>query len=385
MRHGALFDGEDGLARVAVQNIEKAGLVTLDDDGDIFAVEAQRREQRRCSAVEIPKIVMDDLKSPDEFAGFAAESDDRVGPLVVAGAQAAVVIGAGASCGNEEQVALLVDNHDGPGVASAAAPGRSLAFGSGSGRICGKRVPAPSKSAGAGVISPHDATSHVRAMIVVNGGADDDQIVNNGGRRSHVIPTGVVLEDIAEADLTFLAEICAGCASSGIDSDKAGVLRGLEDATMARFVFGARAVEPGSNAAVDEAVAIVAIKINFGVVSPELLSGFGVESDDAVEGGGQVESAVYQKRSGLEAAALSSTPGLGNVAGVESPGDFELGDILAVDLGKRGEAHAARVVAVVRPGISGNAGWGRHGSPSKDCTGHKRCSRVEKLRAIVHS
>src|SRR5690242_19410419 len=122
-RDGALFHGKDRLAGVAVQDVEKAGLVALDDDRDALAVEMQRGEQRWSGAVEVPKIMMDKLKAPDKLAGLAAQSDHGVGPLVVAGSQTTVVVRAGTSRRNEEQVAFLVDRHDGPGVASAAAPG----------------------------------------------------------------------------------------------------------------------------------------------------------------------------------------------------------------------------------------------------------------------
>ena len=120
MRHGALFDGKNGLAGVAIENVKQAGLVALDDDGDIFAIKAQSGEQGRGGAVKIPQIVMHELKAPYELAGFATQSDDGVGPFIVAGAKAAVIVGARAACGHEKKVARRVHGHNGPGVASAA-------------------------------------------------------------------------------------------------------------------------------------------------------------------------------------------------------------------------------------------------------------------------
>ena len=111
---GPLLNRKNGLAGVAVQNVEKPGFVALNDDGDVFAIEVQRSQKRRRGAVKIPEIMMDDLEAPDELPGFSAQSDHGVGPLVVAGTQAAVIVGAGAAGGNEEQVAFGINRHDGP-------------------------------------------------------------------------------------------------------------------------------------------------------------------------------------------------------------------------------------------------------------------------------
>src|SRR5215472_2587273 len=169
-------------------------------------------------------------------------------------------------------------------------------------------------------------------MIVVNRGADDDKVVNDGGRGSHVIPARVVLENVAQADYAVLPKIWAGGAGGGIHRHEAGVLRGFEDAAMAGLVFGARAVEPGGNTTIDQAVAVIAVEIDFWVVGPALLAGFGIERDDAVEGGGEKESAVDKKGCSLKAAALSAASGFRNVASVKGPCNFELRDVFAIDL-----------------------------------------------------
>src|SRR5690242_2109747 len=252
-----LFDGENRLASVAVQDIEKAGLVALDDDGDVFAIEMQGGEQGRRGTIEIPKIVMDELKAPNELPGFAAQGNNGVGPLVVAGAEAAVIVGAGAACGNKQQVTLLVHSHDRPSVAGAAAPRRGLAFRGCDGGICGKRIPTPTEHAGARVVGTDDAASHVHAMVVVNRGADHDEVINDGGRGSHVVPARVVLKNVAQADLAFFAEVGARGSSGRVYGDEASILSGFKDAATAGPIFGTRCVEPNGHATIDEAVAIV--------------------------------------------------------------------------------------------------------------------------------
>ncbi|HEX8835363.1 MAG TPA: hypothetical protein VF748_00375 [Candidatus Acidoferrum sp.] len=188
-----------------------------------------------------------------------------------------------------------VHGHDGPGVAGATAPGQAFAFGSRGNGIRGKRIPAPAESAAAGIIGAHHAASHVHAMIVINGRADNHEVVDDRGRGSHVVPAGFVLEHVTEAHLAGFAEVAAGSAGGGIYCDEAGVLRSLKDATPAGLVCGAGWVEPSGDAAIDEAVAIIAIEIDFRVIGPALLAGFGVERDDAVKGGSQIESSVVSK------------------------------------------------------------------------------------------
>ena len=77
--------------------------------------------------------------------------------------------------------------------------------------------------------------------------------------------------------MTGFAEVDAGSAGGGVYRDEAAILRRLKDATPAGLVCGAARVEPSGDAAIDEAVAIIAIEIDFPVISPALLAGFGVE------------------------------------------------------------------------------------------------------------
>ncbi len=121
LRHGALFDGKHWLASVAIQHVEQAGLVALNDDRDILFSVAQDCKQRRRRAIKIPQIVVHELKSPGDFAGLCAQRHHGIGPLVVAGPQATVIVGAGASGGNKDQISLRVDSHDRPGIARTAA------------------------------------------------------------------------------------------------------------------------------------------------------------------------------------------------------------------------------------------------------------------------
>src|ERR1700683_712171 len=95
LRDGTLLDGKYGRSCIAIQDIKEAGLVALNHDGNAFAVVLDGGEQRRGGGIVVPKIVMHELKSPDELPGLSAQGHDGVGPFVVTGTKAAVIIGAG--------------------------------------------------------------------------------------------------------------------------------------------------------------------------------------------------------------------------------------------------------------------------------------------------
>src|SRR5713101_812472 len=125
---------------------------------------------------------MHELESPSDFAGFRAQRYDGIGPLVVSGTQPAVVVGTRTPSGNKNQISLGVHDHDGPGIAGTAAKDFGILLWRCGRLVRRNRVPTPAEGAGARVISAHHAARHVDAVIVVNGGAHDDEIINYRGR-----------------------------------------------------------------------------------------------------------------------------------------------------------------------------------------------------------
>lgn len=138
-------------------------------------------KQWRRSGIVVPEVVVDELKSPDEFPRFSTQSDDGIRPLAIAGAETAVIVGAGTAGGNEDKVTFGIDDHDGPGVASASAPrfvGRLLRRDGDVGR---KRLPFPAERTGSNIEGANDAIRHFGAGVVVDGRTDDDDVVDDGG------------------------------------------------------------------------------------------------------------------------------------------------------------------------------------------------------------
>src|SRR5439155_19197562 len=88
------LDRKEWFAGVAIEDVEEARFVALDDNRHRASIAHQRREQRRRRRVVVPEIVMDQLEAPRDLARRRAQRDDRVRPFVVAGALTAEVVGA---------------------------------------------------------------------------------------------------------------------------------------------------------------------------------------------------------------------------------------------------------------------------------------------------
>src|SRR5216683_8408774 len=168
---------------------------------------------------------MHELESPSDLAGFRAQRYDGIGPLVVSGTQPAVVVGTRTPGGNKNQISRGVDGHDGPGIAGTAAEDLCILLWRCGRLVWRNRVPAPAEGAGACVISAHDAARHVDAVIVVDGGAHDDEVVDDRGRRSHVVPAGVIARYIAQTHLASFAKVRTGRAVHGIEGHQSRILR----------------------------------------------------------------------------------------------------------------------------------------------------------------
>lgn len=168
-----------------------------------------------------------------------------------------------------------------------------------------------------------------------------------------MVLTGNVAGDIAKADLTAIAEVHAGFAGGGVESDEARIKCGFKDAAAAGLPFRASWIQPGGDTATDEAIAIISSEFNHGIEDPELLACFRIDGKDAIEGGGEVERAIHKNGGCFEAAALLAVAAVGNIADMGSPGNLQIGHIVAIDLGERRITHATGVVTVVGPVIGG--------------------------------
>jgi hypothetical protein len=111
--------------------------------------------------------------------------------------------------------------------------------------------------------------------------------------------------DIPQAYLATVAEVFTGFARCCVKRDKSRIEGRLKDAGATGAASRARWIMPCGNASVDQAVAVFAGKIDFGIVDPALFSRFRVDSEHAIEARSEIERCVHQYWCCFKAAALS--------------------------------------------------------------------------------
>ena len=120
-----------------------------------------------------------------------------------------------------------------------------------------------------------------------------------------MVPARAVSRDVAQADLSSLAEIGARRAGGGIERDEARIERRFVQSSAARPRRAVRRVDPRREPAVDQPVAVFAVQVDQRIEDPSFRAGLRIERNDSVERRGQVQRAVDDERRRFEAA---STP-----------------------------------------------------------------------------
>src|SRR5215469_400307 len=262
---------------------------------------------------------MHKLKSPDQFPGRRAQGYNGIGPLIVARTQSTVIIGAGAACGNKDEIRLRVCGHDRPGIRGSAAP---LAWAGLAGWLAARdRIPTPAQRPTASIEPSNHTTRHIHTAVVVDSGTYHNYISDLGRGRRHVIPARLESGYIPQADLSILTKIRTGVSVSRINRDESRINGGFEDSPPARFGRGPLPIHPGNDSTIDESVSRLPVAVNLGIVGPQLSSCFGIERNYAVEGRGEIELAIHHDRRGFKSARFRTTCAVGDVARMESPGN----------------------------------------------------------------
>src|SRR6266571_5368031 len=289
---------------------------------------------------------MHDLEVPDDFAGGGSQRDYRIGVVVATFALAAVEVRARAAGGNEDETALRINRNDRPRVGCASLsrtvsrPGLSRGV-VGSFRY---RVPTPRDFAGSCVVGPHDPSLELNAAIVADGRTDDYQVADDRRRRGNFIVASVDQSNVVrQINLSAFSEIIAQSASRRVESYETRIDRGDVNAPLSR-----PAIRPARNSTTGD-FRVTRHQIDFRVVAPALGSLLRIEGNHAIEGGAQVEYAVYDDRCGFECGVAHGPAFYASGSGPISPSDFQVLDVVAVDLRKRRVARASWIAPIGRP------------------------------------
>src|SRR4051812_465081 len=111
------------------------------------------------------------LKRPQQLACGCLERHYGVRVAIVTGAETAVEIGRGATCGDEDHVAVDIDGHWRPCVSGARLAWR-------------RRIPTPFRLAGLKLEGANNTTLRLGTAVIADGGTHNDGAAHNCWRRS---------------------------------------------------------------------------------------------------------------------------------------------------------------------------------------------------------
>ena len=171
-------------------------------------------------------------------------------------------------------------------------------------------------------------------------------------RRRVVLPCGHVLADaLAQRHAAAVAEVLAGLPGLGVEGDQLRVDGAREDAPAAGSAPLLRGVRrPVGDPAADARVGPLELPRPLArVEGPALAAALGIEGDHAVVAGAEDQRAVHHERRGVERGAGGAVASVGAVAVAVLPGELEVRDVGARDLGERRPVEAALVAGVLRP------------------------------------
>ena len=352
LRNGALLDGNE---RRPGEPIQHEHTPHLRRDRDRGCAVLPREEGRLRGDVVVPEVVVHDLKSPDELAGGRPQGDDRVGPPVVALADAAVVIRARAPRRDEDESAL----RDRPTASTMRCRRRCAAsvwLAQGIGSQDQRR--APERASKARTMPRSRSTARLSPMEEPT----MTRSPGDGGRRGHlVLPEIAQVDAASQIDLPVDAEVPARRPRRPVQGDETRIEGAHEDAQTAPRTGRGHRIAPGRDPARRD-LGVVPRAIELDVVLPELRAGPGIERDDLVERRAEEQLALDENRRGLERRFPVERRLRLERARAMGPGHPELRDVRPIDLGERRIAAAAGIIAVIRPrGIGGGLcigeGW----------------------------
>ena len=394
-RDGALLDGPDGLAGLAIERVEEGLLGGLEEPLDLPPVDGHVHQDRGRRGVVVPDVVVDQLVVPAPFPGLGVQRDDARAEQVVAGVMTAVVVDGGAVGDDVDEPELGVGGHRGPRRHVAGPlPGVVLP-----GLVAelagpGNHVELPLEVAGPHVVGEDVAGDVLDAglqVALLGRVAHDHRVVDDDGRRRrgdvadlardadvgvvgpvHARPRAPVGDEVLhEVDGPGVAEAVQrhgappalqGQAGVGVESVQEEARRGDEHHPAA--------VDLGVGDALPVALAHrVLVAVGVGLAeAPQQLAGRRVEGDHVapVAGHGD-ELAPDQGRRGPRRGGAEA-------GRVPLPDDLELLEVRRIELIGRGVPGVPGVAAEVGPpAVFGPRPLGRRAPRREDTQRRRQC------------
>jgi hypothetical protein len=281
LRHGALLDLEEGLAGHAIEDEHQPHLRELHDGRNRAALARDVHEDRLRGRIEIPDVMVDELRVPAARARGRIERDERVGVEVGARSIAAVEVVGGRADRQEHQAAGLVHGHGRPDVRAGAALPRVARPGLVEGLARARDgVEAPCLASGPRVEGAHVARGAARRLLGHEAAGDHEVAVDRRWRGHRV---GLALAHVGaglQVEHATIRERRAWRPRCRIERDEAPIARPREDrrARVTRAVpHGHAAMRPIAHAPAP----------GEGIEAPRLDTSLRVHCDDHARGRGQ--------------------------------------------------------------------------------------------------
>jgi hypothetical protein len=279
-RDGMVFDGEQRLARAAIQDEDEALLGRPDKGRHYPAVALQIHEGRRGGGLVVPDVLANVLEAPGDLSRLDVHRRDGCCERHAFQTVAAPVVRLGRGNGHIDEAQLGVRGHGGPDV------GRS---GDGD-QLLGDEARVPQKLARARVHGHQVAGRRHRIGPVLARPSEQDRVADHRWRlEEREGEDGVHVVPLVDVQHPALAELLAKLARVGVHGVEMGVHGSDQEALLAGAVLPAF---PVGHAPVLESGLGQRLQGGLGVVGPALLPCGGVEREDAVEGRAEVERAV---------------------------------------------------------------------------------------------
>ncbi len=409
LRHGTFGGRHDQMAIATVQHEDVAGLGRGIQRGNDLALFVADIDQTGLSRnVHVPQVMMDGLVAPYQLAGGRVQRHDRTG--IAFGIRAAVAapdIGRLHAHRDVDQVQIGVIGRRDPRIGGIGHEG--MVFGRHFVRVRIAGVERPFQRAGMHVEPTRHTRGFMRGIVVGHRtGHDYGGIGHDRGRCRFVKAQRLDGHAVLQVHHAIIAERCAAGAGFGIQREQLSVIGGQEDAARAfhRCCIPISRLRLGPVLMIGHTTACQVLEggvvRQFWIELPPLPARFGIEREQDLVGRAQI-----QRITDLDGrdfiGDFTGVIGTTQVACAECPRDFQLADIIGIDLPERGKTVPELRAAIGLPvtighlvGVTGFGGVLRHrGQVARDILrvphqgeadhDHGRANRAQQRHARAHA